>query len=206
MYNEEELIIRCKKGDPVAQEVLYKKYASRMRFVCLRYARTSFEVEDIFQDAFVKLFTHIRHYNGTGSFDGWVRRIFVNTAIDHYKKNNKWQEQPLDEGQYELAEVTISDEGFEQVANELSTQELLELANSLPEGYRIVFNLYVVEKYSHAQIAETLGIKEGTSKSQLSKARKMLKMLLLEYVAEHPTKVRLNWEEEEAPRFSNKPA
>ncbi len=186
MYTEIELIKRCQKQEPAAQEVLYKQYASRMRYVCLRYARTNFDVDDIFQDAFIKLFENIQHYKGEGSFHGWVRRIFVNTAIDHYRKQSKRREQqPLDDKEFELADACVSDEYFEQLASKLTTDELLEMANSLPTGYRMVFNLYAIEKYTHAQIAKTMGITEGTSKSQLSKARKMLKLILLNYLNIH---------------------
>lgn len=183
MYNEIEVIRRCQKGEASAQELLYKHYASRMRYVCVRYARTNFDVDDIFQDAFIKLFANIHLYKGEGSFDGWVRRIFVNTAIDHYRKQSKWRdEQPLEETDYEQADACLSDEYFEQLASRLSSDELLEMVNSLPTGYRLVFNLYAIEKYTHAQIAEQLGVTEGTSKSQLSKARKMLKLILKNYL------------------------
>ena len=190
MNHDEELIARCRKGEAAAQEALYKKYASRMRYVCLRYARTNFEVEDIFQEAFVKVFANLTQYAGSGSLDGWIRRIFVNTAVDYYKKNIRWSEhRSLEINGYEPAELYVVDDKFEEWATQLTETDLLELVNMLPDGYRMVFNLYVIEQFSHAQIAETLKISDGTSKSQLAKARRMLKGLVKERVAKSQVEV-----------------
>lgn len=190
MYTEEELIENCKRGDPVAQEALYKRFAPRMRYVCQRYARTSFEVEDIFQEAFVKVLLNIQRFSGKGSLEGWIRKIFVHTAIDYYKKNSRWADQrQLDDNDNDTADLHLADEYFEQLANSLSSDDLLSIVNKLPDGYRVVFNLYAIEGFTHAQIAESLKVTEGTSKSQLSKARKMLRELIKEQVAKRPAEV-----------------
>lgn len=163
-----------------------------MRFVCQRYARTNFEVEDIFQEAFVKVFLNIEKFSGHGSLEGWVRRIFVNTAIDYYKKNSKWSDQrPLDSNEMDVADLYIQDEYFEQMAASLSSEDLLKMVNQLPDGYRMVFNLYVIEGYSHAQIAEVMKISDGTSKSQLAKARKALKEVIKLTMANAPQELEL---------------
>ncbi len=152
-----------------------------MRFVCIRYARTNFEAEDIFQEGFVKVFANLHQYAGTGSVDGWIRRIIVNTAIDYYKKHRHWSEQKaLNEN--ELDHMEVADESVEEIAAHLTQEDLLSIIQALPEGYRMVFNLYAIEGFTHAKIGEALGISEGTSKSQLAKARRMLKSLVKGYV------------------------
>nr|WP_262921685.1 sigma-70 family RNA polymerase sigma factor [Pontibacter ruber] len=153
------------------QEKLYQLYSRRMMAVCVRYTRSRFEAEDIFHEAFVKVFRNISAYNG-GSFEGWVRRIFVNTAINHYHKNRKYQDQ-LD---YSSVEESVPAD--DDIISTISGQELLALINQLPEGYRLIFNLYVVEGFNHREIAEMLNIAEGTSKSQLAKAKSHLKKML----------------------------
>lgn len=174
MYTEEEIIAGCKQGKALFQEKLYQLYSRRMMAVCVRYTSSRFEAEDIFHEAFVKAFKSINSYNG-GSFEGWMRRIFVNTAINHYHKNKKYQEQ-LDYSTIE--ENTASGE---DIVSQINSQELLLLINQLPEGYRVIFNLYVIEGYNHREIADMLGIAEGTSKSQLAKAKSHLKKTLLKF-------------------------
>ncbi|MFD2515562.1 RNA polymerase sigma factor [Pontibacter locisalis] len=171
MSSEEEIIEGCKKGKASSQEKLYQTYSGRMMAVCTRYTRSRFEAEDVFHEAFVKVFQNINAYNG-GSFEGWMRRIFVNTAINHYHKNRKYLDQ-LDYSAVE--EKTPTDE---DIISSLSGQELLEVINQLPDGYKLIFNLYVVEGYNHREIAEMLNIAEGTSKSQLAKAKSHLKRKL----------------------------
>lgn len=139
-----------------------------MMAVCVRYAYTSFEAEDIFQDAFVKVFSRMDQYQGKGSFEGWLRHIFVNTAINHYTRNKKHYQQADVEEQLDITNSDVDAVG------QMTHEELLELIRSLPEGYRVVFNLNVIEGYTHKEIAEMLGINEGTSKSQLSKAKSIL--------------------------------
>ena len=142
--------------------------------VCVRYTNSRFEAEDIFHEAFVKVFKSINMYSG-GSFEGWVRRIFVNTAINHYHKNKKYQEQ------LDYSTIEESAPSGEDIVSQINSQELLLLINQLPEGYRVIFNLYVIEGYNHREIAEMLNIAEGTSKSQLAKAKSHLKKTLLKF-------------------------
>jgi len=141
--------------------------------ICLRYAYTSFEAGDIFHDAFVKVFKYINSYKGQGSFEGWMRHIFVNTAINHFHKNKKHYYHD-DNSEYDHVPDLPED-----ALSKLAVEELLKLINKLPEGYKMVFNLYVVEGYSHKEIADMLQVSEGTSKSQLSKAKALLKKYLI---------------------------
>ncbi|AHM62984.1 RNA polymerase, sigma-24 subunit, ECF subfamily protein [Flammeovirgaceae bacterium 311] len=172
---EEEIIEGCRQGKPSAQEKLYNLYSKRMMAVCVRYTKSRFEAEDIFHEAFVKVFNNISKYKGEGSFEGWVRRIFVNTAINHYNKNRKFQKQ-VDYSAVEEMTPTSED-----IVSDLSGKELLTFIDQLPDGYKHVFNLYVMEGYNHAEIGEMLQIAEGTSKSQLAKAKVYLKNILLKH-------------------------
>lgn len=167
-----KIIEGVSKGKRHAQNMLYKKYAPLMLGICLRYAKSRDEAEDMVQEGFIKIFTKISGYRGDGSFEGWMKRIMVNTAITYYKKNQKHQfHTDIDE-----VDETISNDEHEEEIEEVDVprQQLMELIHSLPEGYRMVFNLYVFEQYSHKDIADTLEISVNTSKSQLSKARRML--------------------------------
>jgi RNA polymerase sigma factor (sigma-70 family) len=168
---ENDIIEGCKKNEASAQEKLYALYSRRMMAVCMRYTRSRFEAEDIFHEAFVKVFKNLHTWQG-GSFEGWMRRIFVNTAINHYHQNKKY----FDHVDSSYAETMLS--SSDNIVSELSTQELLDLVNRLPDGYKLIFNLHVVEGYNHSEIAEMLKIAEGSSKSQLSKAKAYLKKLI----------------------------
>ncbi|WP_299707953.1 sigma-70 family RNA polymerase sigma factor [uncultured Pontibacter sp.] len=170
MYTEEEIVAGCKEGKPSFQEKLYQLYSGRMMAVCTRYTRSRFEAEDIFHEAFVKVFSNIKHYQG-GAFEGWVRRIFVNTAINHYHKNRKYL------NQLDYSAVEESTPAEDDIISLISGKELLALINQMPEGYRLIFNLYVVEGFNHREIAEMLHIAEGTSKSQLAKGKSYLKKM-----------------------------
>ena len=171
MKTEKEIIEGCLANKASAQEALYNLYSRRMMSVCLRYTKSRFEAEDIFHEAFVKVFKNISSWQG-GSFEGWVRRIFVNTAINHYHKNKKFFDH-LDTSHSERVESLNED-----VISHLSNLELLEIVNKLPDGYKLIFNLYVIEGYNHKEIANMLKIAEGTSKSQLAKSKAYLKKLL----------------------------
>lgn len=168
---EAEIIQGCLKKQASAQEKLYALFSRRMMAVCLRYTRSRFEAEDVFHEAFVKVFANIHSWKG-GSFEGWMRRIFVNTAINHYHQNRKY----FDHVDSSHAETMLS--SSDNVIAELSNQELLDMVNRMPEGYKLIFNLHVVEGYNHNEIAEMLNIAEGSSKSQLSKAKAYMKKLL----------------------------
>ena len=175
----EQLIKRCIDNDPVAQELLYRRFAAKMFGVCLRYAPNKMEAEDILQEGFVKVFNNLKKFRGDGSFEGWIRRTMVNTAINHYRRNVRYF-QDID-----IDSVDIHDTFDKDGISNLTEAELLKLVQELPEGYRMVFNLYVIEGYSHKEIGEQLNIAENTSKSQLSRARgvlqaKVKKLLMLE--------------------------
>lgn len=163
----EDLLQGCKRGERQAQEGLYRKLAPAMMGICLRYAKDHDDAADILQNGFVRVFQKINDFRMEGSFEGWAKRIMVNTAIETYRKNLR-----------SLTAVSL-DEVQEEVAytnwDSLEVQDLLQLIQDLPNGYRVVFNLYAIEGYSHKEIAEELGISEGGSKSQLSRARTILK-------------------------------
>ncbi len=170
MWNEAEIIKKCCKQDNIAQKLLYEKYASVMYAICLRYAYNKPEAEDILQEGFLKVFSNINDFNGQGSFEGWLKRIFINTAITHYHRNRKHNFQ---NGFDEIHESQVSDFSFETA--EFTQDELLNVIQDLPDGYRIVFNLYAIEGYKHKEIAEILAIDIGTSKSQYSRAKAMIR-------------------------------
>ena len=157
------------------QQALYHRFASKMYGVCLRYAGSAEEAEDVLQEGFIKVFNKIGSFRGDGSFEGWIRRIFVNTAIEYYRK--KIYLQPITE--YE--EDTLEGK-YLSVLDKLEEKDIIQLVQQLSPGYRTVFNMYVIEGYSHKQIAEALGISEGTSKSQLSRAKQILQDMVKQFI------------------------
>ncbi|CAM4324817.1 RNA polymerase sigma-70 factor, ECF subfamily [Pedobacter westerhofensis] len=163
-----DLLEGCKAGDRKMQELLYRQTASKLLAVCMRYARDRMEAEDVLQLGYIRIFQKIKEYRGDGSFEGWMRKVMVNCAIESYRRNLRTLNiVPIEEG-YEQPS-----EGFD--FSRLGMQDLLALIQKLADGYRIVFNMYIIEGYSHKEIAATLGISEGASKSQLSRARAILK-------------------------------
>ena len=171
---EEELIRGCIQEEAFCQKEVFHRYAGRMLGVCNRYARNSADAEDILQDAFIKVFEKLHQFKFEGSFEGWIRKIMVNTALKKYSLRRYEKEV----GSYEIKERDES--GMEPSAYaHLTQKELLELINNLPEGYRMVFNLYVIEGYQHDEIAEMMNIQPGTSRSLLVKARTMLQKQIL---------------------------
>lgn len=169
---EKELIKGCIRENRRCQKEVFRRYAGKMLSICMRYARHRMEAEDILQDAFVKVFDNISKFESKGSFEGWIRRIVVNTALKNYKKKSIRNEQIGLENHYEIPKDP-------SVYAHLNTEEVLKLVAKLPEGYRMVFNLYAIEGYSHKEIAELLNIQESTSRSQLVKARKMLQQQII---------------------------
>ena len=157
------------------QYELYQRVAPKMYGVCLRYAGNAEEAEDILQEGFIKVFNKIGSFRSEGSFEGWIRRIFVNTAIEHFRK--KTYLQPITETE----ENTVEGK-YLSVLDELAEKDIIQLVQQLSPGYRTVFNMYVVEGYTHKQIAEQLGISEGTSKSQLSRAKLILQDLVRTHI------------------------
>lgn len=169
---EEELIKLCKKGDSKAMNTLYEYYVPKMRGLCFRYVRTVFEVDDVLQEAFVKVFMKLGKYDFKGSFEGWIRRIVINTAINYYHSNQSFFDQ------VQIDEVIEKDSGVVEVLEKLSIEDLYALISKLPSGYRFIFNMYAIDGYSHKEIAEILEITESTSRSQYTRARKHLINLL----------------------------
>lgn len=155
------------RGSAQCQRQLYERYASKMYAVCLRYARTSSDAADMLQEGFVKVFSKIDQFQFQGSFEGWIRRIMVNTALRAYQRRHFEQEQS---GLEHVQDLSVNPDA---VAS-LSEGELLDLISRLPEGYKLIFNLVAIEGYSHAEAAVMLGIQESTSRSQLTKARRWL--------------------------------
>lgn len=164
---EEELIRRCKQADPLAQRYLYELYAGRFLGICKRYFNNLHQAEDAMINSFVKIFAKISSFRSEGSFEGWLKRIVVNECLGEIRKK-----------QLMFVEADVQSEKIDnQLANAQETmqvEELLTMVHQLPDGYRTVFNLYAIEGYSHQEIGEMLGISEGTSKSQLSRARNIL--------------------------------
>ncbi len=164
---EKEILKACLKGDRQAQKDLFYLYSGKMMAVCRRFARNQQEAEDMLQDGFIKVYTNLQDFNNQGSFEGWVRRIIVNTAIKHTKKKSFSNE---NSGLDYIPENSIDPD----VLSALSESELIKIISELPDGYRAIFNLFAIEGYSHKEIAELLNIEEGSSRSQLAKARRIL--------------------------------
>jgi RNA polymerase sigma-70 factor (ECF subfamily) len=163
------LVIECVKGNIRAQRELFDKYAQKMLGVCMRYTKNTEQAEDILQDGFIKVFNKLKDFKNEGSLEGWVRRVMVNTALDQIRKNGKL-----------LGDINIDDVGYKIENNaftleKMMAEDLMKLVQSMPEGYKVVFNMFAIEGYSHGEIAKTLGISENTSKSQYSRARNYLK-------------------------------
>jgi len=171
--SNEQLIKGCLDKKKHYQELLYNRFAPKMFGICLRYAKEYHHAQDILQEGFIKIFNNLHKFRGDGSFEGWIRRIFINASIEHYRK--AVQMYPIVENDYQPFKVIE-----ETVLQDLAAKDLLELVQQLAFGYRTVFNLYVIEGYSHKEIAATLGISEGTSKSQLARARYMLQKMIRE--------------------------
>jgi RNA polymerase sigma-70 factor (ECF subfamily) len=172
MASEKKIIEDCIRGKRYAHKKLYETYAPTMLTICMRYCKDRSEAEDIMQDGFIKVFSNLKKFRGEGSFEGWIKRIMVNTAINHYQRNLKhYFHNQLEDIQEAIGD--FDDDDFHPDEN-ITRRKLLALIQELPEGYRFVFNLYVFEDYSHKEIARALNISVNTSKTQLFKARKWL--------------------------------
>jgi len=163
----ESIIKGCTEGHKKSQEELYKTYSRKMYAVCLMYAKDHDTAQDILQEAFIKVFQNIQTFMNKGSFEGWVRRIVVNTALERYRKNHYL---------YPVSEVAdyTEEASYNDIISEVHANDLLKIIQELTPQYRMVFNLYAIEGYSHQEISQMLAISEGTSKSNLSRARKIL--------------------------------
>ncbi|TCK67752.1 RNA polymerase sigma-70 factor (ECF subfamily) [Winogradskyella wandonensis] len=170
----EELINNCKKRDANAQSQLYKQYASKLFSLCLKYSKNYVEAEDNLQDAFVTIFNKIEQYKQKGSFEGWIKRIAINTALQRYRQVGVFNI---------IDEAAIEDVSLDVDNDEIDLDFLLSIIQELPDRYRLVFNLYVLDGYSHKEISKLLNISAGTSKSNLSRARLILKEKIEDYKA-----------------------
>lgn len=172
--NDSALVEKCLEGDSRAQRALFEKFAPKMLGVCMRYTKNMEQAEDVLQDGFVKVFTKLGHYKGDGSLEGWIRRIVVNTALDEIRKNIKFQDNVnVDDVDYKLELNSFIEES-------MMADDLLLLIQEMPAGYKVVFNMFAIEGFSHKEIAVQLNISENTSKSQYSRARAYLKTKLEE--------------------------
>ncbi|MBS1760456.1 MAG: RNA polymerase sigma factor [Bacteroidetes bacterium] len=172
---ELDLIRGCLEGDRRIQQELYNRFSPKMYAVCLRYAGNAEEAQDILQEGFIKVFKKLDSFRNEGSFEGWVRRIFVNTAIEQFRRKRYLM--PVTEKE----ENTIEGK-YLSVLDNLAASDIMALVQELSPGYRTVFNMYVVEGYSHKEIGDILGISEGTSKSQLSRAKVILQDLVKKHI------------------------
>jgi RNA polymerase sigma-70 factor (ECF subfamily) len=172
---ETDLIAGCLAGDRKMQESLYQRFSSKMYAVCLRYASNADDAQDLLQEGFIKVFRNLEKFRREGSFEGWVRRVFVNTAIEHYRRKvnlntiGDREEQTIEDGNW-------------NVLDDLAERDIIQLVQELSPGYRTVFNMYVIEGYSHKEIGDILNISEGTSKSQLGRAKAILAKKVQEYL------------------------
>lgn len=171
MLNEQELIDGCRKGNRSFQKALYERYARKMTVVCMRYSKTTAEAEDILQEGFVKVFQGLKDFRQESKLETWITRIMVNTALNLQRKK-LYLFPMVDVEELDLPEDEVS-------VSAINFAQLLEMIRSLPQGCQIVFNLFAIEGYNHKEIAESLGISEGTSKSQYARARSLLQQKLL---------------------------
>lgn len=168
---ESQLVENCIKGERASQKALYEMYSAKMFSICLKYSKNQMDAEDILQEGFVKLFNNLARFRGEGSFEGWVRRIFVNTAIEHIRRKK------LNTSVGEGMENLIADKHHNALDN-LYEKDIIKTSQTLSDGYRTVFNLYAIDGYSHKEIASKLGITESTSKSQFSRAKAILRNMI----------------------------
>ena len=164
-----KLVSECLKGNSKAQKALFERFAPKMYAVCLRYMKREEAAKDVLQDGMIKVFLKLGDFKNEGVLEGWIRRVMVNTCLDQLRKDLKFQTD------VQLGDVESKLENKEFTVETLMAEDLLKLVNAMPEGYKVVFNLFAIEGYSHKEIADTLGISENTSKSQYLRARAYLR-------------------------------
>jgi RNA polymerase sigma factor (sigma-70 family) len=174
VYLEQDIIKECIEGKRLAQKCLYDHFASKMLGVCMRYAKDRAEAEDMLQEGFIKVFHNISKFKHEGSFEGWIRRIMIFTAINWFKQRSRKFQEDLDIEGYDAVYE-------EDIVSRISVKEIVALVQQMPEGYRMVFNLYAIEGYTHREIAELLHIAEGTSKSQYARAKQYMQLALAKH-------------------------
>ncbi|MBB3185848.1 RNA polymerase sigma factor [Microbacter margulisiae] len=168
-HDETQLIQDCQKHLAAAQQQLYECYARKMMGVCMRYVNDYETARDLMHDGFIKVFKHIESFQGEGSFEGWMRRVFITTALEYLRKNDVLRES------YDISTSYNLQTEDETIIERISADELRTIIGTLPTGFRTVFNLYVIEGYSHKEIGKLLGITESTSRSQFARAKMILK-------------------------------
>lgn len=161
---DENILQACIRKDLKAQKALYDHFSSTMFAVCMRYSNGREDAKDILQEGFIKVFGKLDQFSGKGSLEGWMKRIFINTALEHYRVNKVYQQQSDVEEAYNVSQAP-------QALGKITQKEILLVLSKMAPGYRTILNMFIIEGYAHAEIAEMLGISEGTSKSQLSRAR-----------------------------------
>ena len=184
---EQAILVGCLKNDPTAQRELYNRYSPKMLSVCYRFSQSREDAEDMLQEGFIKIFTQIHTFQNKGAFEGWVRRIIVHTCINFLKKNKKFSEN-----------VNLDHAGYLEVKEEtlpsiMQARQVIECIRLLPLGYKTVLNLYALEGYSHKEIGEMLDIEESTSRSQYTRAKTMLEMILMKKNIIDRPRENFNW-------------
>jgi len=179
--DQNKLLKDCLQGKADAQRALYLLFAKPMLGLCYRYTKSMADAEDVLQEGFIKVFKNLHQFKGTGDLGGWVRRIMVNTAINYLKNESRYQ--------YDLS---FTEKGLHPVSNDdpevkLNVKDLADMIRQLPTGYQTIFNMYAIEGYSHGEIGKILGIHEGTSKSQYSRARALLITWITKNSLDHQT-------------------
>ena len=170
--NEQQLISGCQDGNRKAQKMLYELYSGKMMGVCLRYCKERETARDLLHDGFLKVFSHIADYEGKGSFEGWIRRIMVNTALEYIRKQSDEGYKMNIEEAYTLSNNDIG------ALEKMQADEIISLIQELPAIYRTVFNLFIIEGYSHKEIADEMNITESSSRVYLTRAKQLLKDML----------------------------
>ena len=171
--DDSQLIIACKKQDRNAQKILYERFAPTMMAVCLRYCKEEESARDLLHDGFLRAFTQIGSFSGRGSFEGWLRRIFVNLALENYRKEKQKLKFMEEYSHISSNESEVPEDNMLEIGD-IPKEEVLELIRDLPPGYRTVFNMFIFEEMSHKEIARTLGINEAASRSQFFRAKTLL--------------------------------
>ena len=174
MEKETLLYQQCIAGEPKAQEALFNLYAPKMLGVCFRYTRSIMEAEDVLQEGFIKVFKYLNSFKNEGSLEGWIRKIMVNTSLNHIKKNKHIAEE------LEIEKAIGLEADHDTAIQNYDSKLIMEALQALPDGYRVILNLFAIEGYSHKEIADSLGIAESTSRSQFLRAKVVLKRILEE--------------------------
>lgn len=175
------IIEGCQRKDRLCQKKFYEFYYGKMMGICMRYTDNYEEARDVLHEGFMKIFQNIEFFSPTVSIESWMRRIIVNTAIDHYRRNkhNSKQVEITDFNQQQPDTLTV------EIISNIAVEEIMKLVQKLPPSYRTIFNLFAIEGYNHREIADMLGISQGTSKSNLSKARQLLQTMIMEELPQY---------------------